>query len=90
MLDEDDVLVSARGRDRIPDALERRLVVGGLDRDLERAGRIGLADDGIGQRATQLCVRSLGALAALTHLHANNLSSAHETGLAWVESVEVV
>jgi hypothetical protein len=80
MLGEHDVLVGASGRHGVPDAVERGFVVVGLDGDLEVAGVIGIADIGIGQCLAQRGLRSFGALAAMQHVHADDLSSAHVTG----------
>ena len=44
MLEEDDVVVGAGRGDRIPDALERLLLVVGLEADLEDADVVGLCD----------------------------------------------
>jgi hypothetical protein len=67
MLGEHDVFVCPRRRHRVPDRLQRGLVVGCVERDLERSVGIGLAV-GRSKRATTFRLRGAAGIEAVMGL----------------------
>ena len=54
VLEEDDVVIGARGGDRVPDSLERLLPIVGVKDDIEHTDVGGVGDLGAGQRRGEL------------------------------------
>src|SRR6478752_2373733 len=75
VLEEDDVVVGAGGRDGVPDAGERLLLVVGLEVDLEDADVVGLGQLGVGEDGRELlaCLEVAGA-APVEEVHLDDLA----------------
>jgi len=77
MLEEQDVVVGARGGDRVPDGVQRLLAIERSERDLEDADVVRRADLGVlRQRRGELPARLVVARRpAVEHQHRDSLSS---------------
>jgi L-ascorbate metabolism protein UlaG (beta-lactamase superfamily) len=82
MLEEDDVVIGARGGDRIPHARERVLEVVGLEHDLELADVVGLGNLSVGEHRGQLGPRlEIARRAVVQHEHPDGVWLGHARNL---------
>jgi hypothetical protein len=74
VLEEDDVVVGARGGDGVPDDLERLLLVVGFEVDLEDADVVGLGHLGVIERGLELLAGlEVTRRAAVEEVHLDDL-----------------